>query len=74
MSLQKLYDAVSYTAEKAYQQKGTQDVLNMAAATLQMAQAYQLMKECELHEKYHLDGHGDFGLPGEGPLSDKGSN
>ena len=55
MSLQKLYEAVTYTAEKAYQQKGTQDILNMAAATLQMAQAYQLMKECELHEKFHTE-------------------
>jgi hypothetical protein len=53
MSLSKLHEAVVNTAQKAYMQKDTQDILNMAAATLQMAQAYQLMKECELHEKFH---------------------
>lgn len=73
MSLQKLYDAVTYTAEKAYQQKGTQDVLNMAAATLQMAQAYQMMKECEIHENFHVEHPGNL-LPGEGPLSGGGAN
>ena len=65
MSLKKLHEVVTNTAEKAYMQKDTQDILNMAAATLQMAQAYQLMKECEIHEKYHQF---QDQLPGEGTL------
>lgn len=66
MSLEKLYAAVTFTAEKAYQQNQTQDVLNMAAATLQLSQAYQNMKECEIHEKFHMEGH--VLLPGEAPI------
>ena len=67
-NLDKLYEAVIATGQKAYMQKATQDILNMAAATLQMAQAYQMMKECELHEKFHSQSDGSFRLPGEGPL------
>ena len=68
MSLEKLYAAVEFTAEKAYLQKETQDVLNMAAATLQLSQAYQNMKETEIHEKFHQETAGGLLLPGEGPL------
>jgi len=75
MSLQKLYDSVTATAEKAYMQKDTADILNMAAATLQLAQAYNLMKDLELHEKYHQHGEEDgYRLPGEGPINDGGAN
>lgn len=66
MSLKKLHEAVTNTAEKAYMQKDTQDILNMAAATLQMAQAYQLMKETEIHERFHM---AEGQLPGEGTLN-----
>ena len=68
MTLDKLYAAVIYTAEKAYQQNQTQDVLNMAAATLQLSQAYQNMKECEIHEKFHMSAEGGVLIPGEGPI------
>lgn len=74
MSLDKLYAAVTFTAEKAYQQNATQDVLNMAAATLQLSQAYQNMKECEIHEKFHLSQEGGVLLPGEGPLDNSSAN
>lgn len=71
MSLDKLYAAVTFTADKAYQQNATQDVLNMAAATLQLSQAYQNMKECEIHEKYHMES--GLLLPGEEPLEGPGN-
>lgn len=74
MSLEKLYAAVTFTAEKAYQQNATQDVLNMAAATLQLSQAYQNMKECEIHENYHMSDEGRVLIPGEGPLNEGGAN
>jgi len=76
LNIDQLHDAVIHTAEKAYQQKETQDVLNMAAATLQLSQAFQNMKECEIHERFHLaDASGGRLLPGEGgPINDRGTN
>ena len=74
MKLSDLHDAVIVTAVKTYKAEVTQDTLNLAAATLQISQAYQILKECELHEKYHQIPSGGFALPGEGPISDGGSN
>jgi heme/copper-type cytochrome/quinol oxidase subunit 3 len=74
MSLISLYDSVLHTATAAYKQKNTQDVLNMSAATLQLAQAYQMMKECELHEKFHLAEEGGKTSPGGDPLNNLGLN
>jgi hypothetical protein len=75
MSLERLYEAVSFTAEKAYQQPVTQDVLNMAAAALHLANAYQVMKETEIHEKFHTMGEGGLLLPGEGgPINGSNTN
>ena len=73
MSLHKLYQSVTFTAERAYQQKDTKDVQYMAAAALQLAQAYQLMKDVELHEKLHADQLPGFGLPGEDPIPGLGN-
>ena len=55
MSLKGLHEAVMFTAQKAYQQKNTADIVNMANATFLMAQSYAMMKEVEIHEKFHLD-------------------
>jgi hypothetical protein len=72
--LNSLFKAVTATAEKAYMQKETPDILNMAAASLQMAQAYQIMKSLELEELVIRSEIRPRPLPGEGPISGGGAN
>ena len=74
-SLETLLQSVIQTGNQIPGQVGTQDALNLAAATLQMAQAYNVLKESELHERFHLSSEGGVLLPGEGgPISDRGAN
>ncbi len=76
MSLQKLHDAVMDSASRIAQQKESQDLLNVAAATLQMSQAYSIMKELDLHEQYHRNPApgGQVLIPGEEPIESSGLN
>jgi len=68
--LNSLFESVVNTAHAAYKQKETQDVLNMAAATLNMAQAYGHMKAAELDERAFNKTAG-FTMPGEQPPSEQ---
>ncbi len=76
MSLTKMYDAVLDSASRIAQQKESQDLLNVAAATLQMSQAYGIMKDLDLHEQYHRNPApgGQVLLPGEEPIEPGGLN
>ncbi len=72
MSLTKLYDAVNTIANQTINEDLTpEDKVLMAKGVLKLAQAYQVMKDQELHEKFHMTGtQGSselegFTLPGE---------
>ncbi len=71
--LQKLFDAVIDTAERA-NAANEEYCPALASATLSLANAYHMMKECEIHENFHLQSEGETMLPGEGPIHGGGAN
>ena len=72
MSLTRLYNSIMELAEKSVAAKDTRDVLNIAAATLQMANAYNAMKDIELHERFHIEN--EEHLPGDAPIHGGSTN
>ena len=75
MSLEKLYNAVNEISYQAVNEGlCPEDKIQMGKTVLLLSQAYQLMKDLELHEKFHnTHPSGEFKIPGEDLLEHGGN-
>ncbi len=61
-----MYKAVMDLAKQTMAEPDEQKSYILAGTCQQMAQAYQTMREVELHEEFHMGEEDGFKLPGEG--------